>query len=175
MSKSIHIISSYTVSKLRRFFWDTVYFFPFAKELTFFDSSCTPFMPLSIFHFSNFHTFSSFPLLFQQLRHSTTMFDNPHVSYANNTVIYNGNNDLQPKQNWPPNWFQNGWNIIEFLKFIPLFWELTYRSDHLTDFHTWWLKQFRLMQGGFSDIAPHLGGQISKKKFLNATANTTPV
>jgi len=25
-SKSIHTISSYTVSKLRRFFWDTVYF-----------------------------------------------------------------------------------------------------------------------------------------------------
>jgi len=37
-------------------------------------SSCTPSMPLSIFiFFSNFHIFSSFPLLLEQLPHSTTM------------------------------------------------------------------------------------------------------
>jgi len=52
-------------------------FFPFAKEMTFLHfvySSCTPSMPLSIFLFSNFHTFSPFPLLLLQFPHSTTMF-----------------------------------------------------------------------------------------------------
>jgi len=53
-------------------------FLSFAKEITLF-VFCLLFLysfhvPLSIFLFSNFHTFSSFPLLLQQLPHSTTMF-----------------------------------------------------------------------------------------------------
>jgi len=45
--------------------------------LCFLYCSCIPPMPLSIFLFSNFRTFSSFPLLLQQLPYSTTMF--PYV------------------------------------------------------------------------------------------------
>jgi len=56
-------------------------FFLFAKEITFF---CVLFPLLVLlpclcrfFFFFNLHTFSSFPLLLQQLPHSTTMFPMP--------------------------------------------------------------------------------------------------
>ena len=56
------------------------------------------------------------------------------------------------------------WNITDFL-YIPCFWELTYRSDRSTDFHTWWPKRHWLAQDfaflGFVDITSHLGGQIT--------------
>jgi len=50
-------------------------------------------MHLWIFLFSNIHTFSSFPLLLQQLAHSTTMFpygpfDNPHVTCAVSIIFF---------------------------------------------------------------------------------------
>ena len=52
-------------------------------------------------------------------------------------------------------------------RFIPFFYELTYRSDATTDFHAWCLKRRGLAQGcafgGFVDIAPHFRGEIPPK------------
>ena len=56
--------------------------------------------------------------------------------------------------------------IFRFL-FIPLFKQLTYRSDRSPYFHAWWLKWRGLTQGcaflALVDIAAHLVDQIAQK------------
>ena len=55
---------------------------------------------------------------------------------------------------------------------MPLFEELTYRSDTPTDFHARWLKRRGLAQGcafwKIFYIAPHLGGQNPPKNNFGA-------
>ena len=64
--------------------------------------------------------------------------------------------------------------IKRFFKFIPFLRELTYRSDPLTDFRTWWLKQRAFVQGctfwGLRWYCSPLRGEISKTpifRFVN--------
>ena len=69
-------------------------------------------------------------------------------------------------------WVKYNW-FFYLLVFLPfLFWELTYRSDALTDFRAWCLKRRGLTQGcaflGFVDTAPHLGGKIPQNPNFGA-------
>jgi len=85
-------------------------FFPFAKEITllcFVYSSCT--LPC-LCRFSNFHTFSSFPLLLQQLPHSTTLF--PYACMGFSTIHM-----------WPvlcPSLYFSSVTVFIYIKVFPL-------------------------------------------------------